>query len=318
MSEASKSCPRPTLQGQGNGTSSPGSAPGRLLSGWRGSLTTRTSGLDLVHVRDSRRPESAGASTILATSGPSGSSSFAPADLQSCLASRLRALLDGSGSTLYSLTWKAKDTPARRRICRLVASVRRIGDSDCSSWPTPTVSTGDYSRRDGNPDEPILKLSGVAKLATWPTPTVSDSDRGGQAERCETGRTNLRDFVMLASWATPTVQDTTGAKTPEQIEAMRARAPQRTSGGPPGISNLNEQAQLASWATPVSRDHKSGGFPGQLSQQAQLAGSGPARTGSCVATERCGQLNPAHARWLMGLTPAWDDCAPTGTRSCRR
>jgi hypothetical protein len=51
---------------------------------------------------------------------------------------------------------------------------------------------------------------------------------------------------------------------------------------------------------------------------AVLLASGPTPTGSPAETARPGQLNPAHSRWLMGLPPAWDACAPTATRSSRR
>jgi len=67
--------------------------------------------------------------------------------------------------------------------------------------------------------------------------------------------------IEMSGWPTPQQHDTTGAKTPEQIDAIRSRC--RAEGkGSPGFGNLNEAAQLAGWATPAARE--AGGTPEQF------------------------------------------------------
>lgn len=120
---------------------------------------------------------------------------------------------------------------------------------------------------------------------SWPTPLYQDGDRSGgegalaRGTRCHT----LTSITMgIQPWATPAARDHRHAN----LSTYRDRG-----GGPKGE---------------------------QLCNQVQLVVPGPMSNGSPAETGKRAQLNPAFSRWLMGYPAEWDDCAPTGMRSCRK
>ena len=290
------------------------------------------------------------ASPTNVTSGLPGSTSSASADLTLSLVSKLKQRLTTAGSTLFKLTWKEKVTPAGRSVSRLAASGRRTSDKDCGSWPTPCQQDGP----NGGPSQGTDRLPGAVSLTSWATPKTADC-KGAPYETTENRRTELRKQAYQASWPTPKLtDDNLSRRSPEAMERWRNRPNAGselaekadlaswptpivgdTTGGPrppddkrgpaPG---LQAAAHLASWPTASARDWKDtpgmsetgtnpdGSTRSRLDQLPRVAGL--TVTGSPAATEKPGQLNPAHSRWLMGYPAEWDACAPTAMPSSRK
>ncbi len=125
------------------------------------------------------------ATPTIDTSGLSSPVSFASRAMQLSLENKLRALTAGSGSELFSLTWKQWDVPLAPRICALRASALRTSDNAFGSWPTPRMSDGEKAVRtlEGSLREIARKggpqdLCQGAQLASWATPGACDATRG--------------------------------------------------------------------------------------------------------------------------------------------
>jgi hypothetical protein len=298
-----------------NATSSPASEDGATHSALPTTLTIDLFGQAHVPASPSPQPERARRPMTNATCGLRGFLSSASADLQSSLVSRLRRRLDGVGSTLFSLTWKRKATPAGRPYYQLAASARRTSDSGFGSWQSPNVvdATGrGYTY-------PFLALPGQAQLASWPTPNAGPQNDGDTTWRERRkilkekhGNGNgfgmvLGQAAQLARWPTPKSGDADkGVRTEEGAAKERER---RKNG---------YDLPSAAWSTPTTRDHKDGASTLENTPINALLGRQVQLSGSIAPTEKRGQLNPAFSLWLMGYPAAWANCAPQATRSSRK
>lgn len=277
----------PTLPDSGNVIVSPVSESGPMLCVAQDGRMTVPSGQVPVPASLSARQAKERGLLTSGTCGPRSSILSVSAGLSQSLASRLQAVTVLHGSTLYRLTWKERATPAGRWIPALRASVRRISDNGSTGWPTPTGNS--YTGAGSGKREGGLNLQTAVELSGWPTPrSVESGHSTGNPARAFNRKSRLEDMVFLAGWVTPSARDWKDT-------------PGMATERPDGRNRTDQLPRQAATAEPC-----------------RWTASGEMLTGSCAGMESGGQLNPALARWLMGLPPEWDDCAVMVTPSSHR
>jgi hypothetical protein len=313
--------------------SSPAFQGGASPCGSPGGRRTSPYGQEAVRASLSRLRASVGRNATNGTSGLSSSASSRSAGLQLCLARTLVALLEGSGSPEYVLTYKSWDTESGWPIFAARASrppTSAKGSTGLlTGWATPT--RGDAQKVKPFHDAPQPALAYQCHLAGWVSPGASDGN-GGKGVRkgvSATGKMpdgskahmDLSAFTkhQLAGWPTPKVFDGQDGGNPRPVR-FKGNAPseQGHNRDPEAMSSYRGDLKdwvpilVAGWATPtVEGRPRSPEFQkGRELNALEALASGTPTTSSTAATTSSGALCPGHSRWLQGFPETWDQCSP--------
>jgi len=285
----------------GKPISSPGSAAGRSHSASPDGPTIALCGLVPVLANPIPSRASNRAIKTSATSGPYGSGSSASADLTRSLANKLQMRLDTDGLIEARLTWKAKATRSGRRYCQLAVSARRIGETGCGLWVSPTAQDGTRGNLPARPHDTGVPLSQQV-AAMWPTMRSGDGACGQLKFPPRTMNGRLEDCVAGYMWPTPTHRDHRSVLASPETHESNARPLSEMVG-----------ATLGLWAMPHSSSTGPGTSGRQGAENIQTQAHGAAQSGSSGPMARRGGLAPDFVAWLMmgnDLGAAVLACAP--------